>query len=112
MVSPGFAAAADAVVVGQLAAAAASGKVAAPEAAAPPAPPASKVVSVFARVAVSFFWVSDLAGVGWVAVVAVVEVEELPMAASPPGILISPGVAASPGRPAVVVAVVVGTPES
>ena len=107
MVSPGSAAAVDAVVVRRLAAAAASGKVAAPEAAAPPAPPASKVVSAFGRVAASFSWVSGLAGVGWVAVVVVVEAEELPMAASAPGSLDSPGVAASPGRPAVVAVVVV-----
>ena len=48
-----------------------------------------------------------MAEVGRVAVVAVVEAEELPMAASAPGSLNSPDVAASPGRPAVVAVVVV-----
>ena len=104
---PGSAAAVGAVVVRRLAAAADSGKVAAPEAAAPPAPPASRVVSVFGRVAASFSWVSGLAVAGRVAVVVAVEAEELPMAASAPGSLDSPGVAASPGRPAVVAVVVV-----
>ena len=107
--SPGFVAAVDVVAGERLAAAGALAGLGPAGVVAPPTPPASRSASASGRVAAS-----SSSSSGWPVdgrVVVVVEAGELPMAASPPGSLRSPGEAASPGRPAVVVAVVVGTPE-
>ena len=97
--SPGLVAVVDAAVVERPAAAGALGESGPAEVAAPPTPPASRSASASGRVAAS-----SSSSSGWRVdgrVVVVVEAGELPMAASPPGSLRSPGEAASPGRPAV-----------